>query len=119
MDIVRLQQALIDSVDADTAYNADEWNKKKDICPLSEHCFAVAYVVKEILGGEIVCGVINGERHAWNLINGGYIDFTSKQFGGDGRNPITGVSCKTWKQPKNINKRFSILLERVKEKISQ
>jgi len=118
MDIYNLTEALISSVDATTAYNAEEWQKKKDICPLSEHCFAVAYVVKEILGGQIVCGIINGERHAWNqLEDGEYIDLTSKQFGGDGLHPIKGTTSKPWKTPKNVNKRFTILLERVKEKL--
>lgn len=114
--MIELRNILVEVVDQKTAYNSEAWEQSKSICPLSEHCFAVAYVVQQLFGGEILCGRIKGERHAWNqLPNGTEIDLTGSQYGGDGMHPV--CQGKKWNQPQNTNPRFKLLLERVKNTI--
>lgn len=84
-----IRTALLMAVGQETAYDPETYSGGLD-----EHCFAVAYVIKNLLGGQIVCGKVNGERHAWNkLENGELVDFSSCQFG--------GVSACTKNCPKN------------------
>ena len=101
---------------AETAYDPKAWEEHRDVCPLSEHCFAVAYVVQALIGGSILCGRINDERHAWNLLpSGDEIDLSGSQYGGDGLHPVG--KGRLWKQPAAVNPRFQLFLDRVVERL--
>ena len=107
MTLIELRNKMLECASADTAYCSEFYEGG-----LHDHCFAAAYVVQQYFGGEIVCGKIEHDRHAWNLLpNGTYVDLTSCQFGGDGFTPLTD-KCKIFK-PKTINKRFQEFLNRV------
>lgn len=95
---------------ADTAYDSRVWKDSK--CVMRGHCFAVAYTLREIFGGDILVGKVNGERHAWNCLPGGVeIDLTSDQFGGDGYSPLT--TGRRWVEGNKVNSRFRLFYSRV------
>jgi len=75
-------------------------------------CYPTALLVKRVLGGKILRGLIMGEIHYWNkLPNGKQIDLTSDQYGGNG---IDAVCTPTGERrnPNYNNKRFKILWHR-------
>jgi len=110
MNVKLLKKLLLECASSETAYDSKSYKGGLD-----GHCFATAYVVKEILGGEIVCGRIHGERHAWNLLdNGELIDLSSEQFvNGDG---FTSLSNKyKIHKPRTINPRFIKFYNKIME----
>lgn len=107
--VKHIRRCLIQVASADTSYSPEVYVTKES--KLTGHCFAAAYVVQCFLGGEIITGTVNGERHGWNKIDGIEFDVTSCQFGGDGLTPL--AKGKVWKMPKKINPRFLKLKERV------
>ena len=106
-----IREYLISVASAETAYSAEAYDP--NLSPLHGHCFAAAYVIQCLLGGEIIAGTVNGERHGWNRIDGAEFDVTSCQFGGDGFTPL--AKGKIWIKPKKINPRFLKLKQRVDE----
>ena len=109
----KIKKLFLKSASKSTAYDPNTYNGD-----LSGHCFAVAYTIKQLAGGEIVCGKVNGERHAWNLLpNGDEVDYTSCQFGGDGITPLTKYT--KIHNPKTINPRFVKFYEIVLENLKQ
>ena len=110
--IQRIKNACEQAASKETAYDPERWEKRKDTCPLAEHCFATAFVVKMLLGGTIMCGTVNGQRHAWNkLTNGELIDLTGEQYEGGTEHVLQ--KGKEWPLPANVNKRFALFYERV------
>jgi hypothetical protein len=107
----QLKEELEQAASPETAYDPDAYNTQ-NICALFGHCNAVAYVVQKQFGGDLLQGVINGDRHIWNrLPDGTEVDLTSDQYGGDGINPVlpTGRIVPT---RKTVNPRFKQLEDR-------
>ena len=111
MNYQLIREALLKSASSETAYDPKTYSGGLD-----EHCFATAYVIQNLIGGKIVCGRINNERHAWNLLEDGRaVDFSSCQFGGDGFSPLT--NDYKIHSPKTVNKRFLKFYDRVLENL--
>lgn len=64
-----------------TAYDPANWD---ELNPAYGQCLATALIARDIFGGAIVKGEINGIEHYWNYIGDSYegeVDFTREQFG--------------------------------------
>ena len=110
LDTAKLSAALTKAAGPDTAY-CGEYNPARS--PLHNHCGAVSYTVRNLVGGVIVSGVVVGVTHYWNrLPDGSELDFTSDQFGGDGLNPLQ--RGRVVPERTSINMRFLIYEDRVK-----
>lgn len=91
-ELAQVRSALLMIAAGDTAFDADGYQTRKALCPLSGHCAAVADWVQKCYGGQLVRGEVslrlNGqpttEVHYWNQIDGVDIDLTGSQYGGDG-----------------------------------
>lgn len=115
-DLNQIRDALLTVAAADTAYNKQTWLNRGDACPLTGHCFAAAYVVQQLFGGQIISGAIEGIRHGWNCLpDGKTIDLTCTQF----KSKSLTYKGKPWRAPKVVNKRFLLLFERVKHALCQ
>ncbi len=105
-----LRTTMAKAARADTAFSAPKWKRAKD--PLTGHCYAVAHVVRERFGGELVKGEVKGEVHAWNRLPGGReVDLSGSQYGGDGLHPLVRGEVVPW--PKAVNPRFARFAARV------
>ena len=105
-----LRAAMVKAAQADTAYAPATWKRAKD--PLTGHCHAVAHVLRERFGGELVKGTVKGQAHAWNRLPGGReVDLSGSQYGGDGLHPLVEGKVAPW--PKSVNPRFARFAERV------
>jgi hypothetical protein len=65
----------------DTAYAPDKWTKAN---PAWGQCLVTTLIARDIFGGAIIKGEINGIEHYWNYIGGSYlgeVDLTREQFG--------------------------------------
>jgi|SRR5580698_8060336 hypothetical protein len=94
----------------DTAYKPLEhlWSAED---PLAEHCGAVAYVVQNVLGGDVISGVDNdGIRWLWNRIPSanGPIDVALTED--DLRPPVLSGKCLPPR--KTVNPRFALFYSR-------
>ncbi len=103
--LLALRKQLIDVVDETTAYNADTYQQRKSISPLTGHCGAIAQLLQKRYGGTILKSIItfklNGkpkrETHLWNRLKirqgnrvvEQQVDLVSCQYGGDGFYPLT------------------------------
>jgi len=96
--------------------NSTCWSKFNPKCPSEGQCFVTALCVQDILNGEIMCGMVNGIWHYWNMLpNGQEVDLTSDQFkGGDGihKHPNAWVSNIS-RNPNKKNKRYLLLKKRI------
>jgi hypothetical protein len=100
----------------DTAYDPAAYRSsiQSGGSPLTGHCGAVAYVVQEQFGGDIVEGRVGKERHIWNRLPGGTeVDLTGDQYGGDGFHPVT-KPLRNAPARSTVNRRFSLFLNRVR-----
>lgn len=108
--LLDLRMAMMAAANKDTAHNPDKWETGN--VALAGHCAAVAHVVREKFGGDIVVGRVNDETHYWNrLQDGTEVDLTSDQYGGDGINPVT-TGRKT-QERRTVNPRFIKFQRRV------
>lgn len=78
----QLEAVIRASWSRDTAHDPSDWS---DANPARGQCWTTAYVVRGLLGGDIILAEIEGthpqERHASNrLANGVEIDLTRDQF---------------------------------------
>jgi hypothetical protein len=65
--------------DYDTSSDATNWREDN---PAWGQCAVTALVVQDLLGGDLLRGLVNGVSHYWNrLPNGQEIDLTIQQFG--------------------------------------
>lgn len=81
-----LKEAMVRAASHYTAYG----HYDPSLSRLDGHCGAAAFTVQKILGGDLVGGKIEGERHIWNrLPDGTEIDMTACQYGGVGFSPMT------------------------------
>ena len=111
-----LRAAMVRAARADTAFAPAKWKRASD--PLTGHCHAVAHVVRERFGGELVKGTVKGEAHAWNRLPGGReVDLSGSQYGGDGLHPLVKGEVASW--PKSINPRFKRFAERVEAQLEK
>lgn len=111
--ISRLHEAMVAAASEDTAFDAARYAANKGKDALAEHCKAVARVVREKYGGDILTGKVEGQTHFWNrLADGTEIDLTSRQFGGNGFDPVA-KGGKVTKEAKTVNPRFRAFEERV------
>ena len=100
----------------DTAYDPAAYRSsiQSGGSPLTGHCGAVAYAVREQFGGDIVEGRVGKERHIWNRLPGGTeVDLTGDQYGGDGFHPVT-KPLRNAPVRSTVNRRFSLFLNRVR-----
>jgi len=105
-----LRAAMVKAARADTAYAPAKWAHATD--PLTGHCHAVAHVVHDRFGGELVKGTVKGQAHAWNrLPDGREVDLSGSQYGGDGLHPLAKGKAAPW--PKTTNPRFARFAARV------
>ena len=105
-----LRAAMVKAARADTAFSPAKWKRAKD--PLTGHCHAVAHVVRDRFGGELVKGTVKGQAHAWNRLPGGReVDLSGSQYGGDGLHPLAKGEVTSW--PKTVNPRFARFATRV------
>lgn len=119
MELTLLRQNLEKVAAPDTAYDPAGYNRE---CPLSGHCAAVSFIVRQRYGGDIISARVNGEPHQWNRLSDGHeIDLTGEQFGMDGITAVTdwggGIEFSNPKkvpERKSVNKRFATLNTRVK-----
>jgi hypothetical protein len=96
-DLQALRQALLAVASAQTAYDPTAYAERREVCPLTGHCAAVAYLVQQRLGGEQLSAKVTfrwagqtlRDTHFWNrLPDGREVDLTGSQFGGDGWRPL-------------------------------
>jgi len=106
--------AMLAAAQPDTAYDLNQYEQRKEKSNLAGHCAAVAHVVQQQFGGDIIAGQVQGELHYWNRLPDGLeVDLSSDQFGGDGLNPlVTGRRVPT---RKTVNPRFVKFAHRVGE----
>ena len=112
-ELAEVRRQLCRVASDDTAYK-NEYDR--DICPLHNHCGAVAFVVQQKFGGLVVYGKVNGVSHYWNLLPcGTEVDLTGSQFGGDGVHPVGQSTHILPLQPdlSKVNPRFLALQQRV------
>jgi hypothetical protein len=90
------------------------------ICPSSGQCYVTALCIKDILGGDIVQGLVFGQNHYWNYFSscGKEFDLTSDQFGGDGihRHP-EAIWTNKFNHCNQRNKRYLLLKKRITAQI--
>lgn len=111
-----LRAGMTKAARADTAFAPAKWKRAKD--PLTGHCHAVAHVVRERFGGELVKGTVKGQSHAWNRLPGGReVDLSGSQYGGDGLHPLVTGEVAPW--PKSVNPRFARFAERVDRQLAR
>ncbi len=72
-----LRNLLAPTFSADTAARGET-----GVTPSFGHCAAVALVVQESMGGQLVSASVNGVSHWFNRICGYDVDLTADQFGG-------------------------------------
>lgn len=62
-----------------TSYHPAAWTESN---PALGQCAVTALVVHDLLGGEILRGMVNGSDHFWNVVQSvGELDLTQSQFG--------------------------------------
>jgi hypothetical protein len=67
----------------ETSASPDSWSEQN---PALGQCAISALVVQDLLGGELLRTIVNGESHYWNrLPNGQEVDTTRQQFGSEPR----------------------------------
>ncbi len=92
----------------DLAYDADTYESRKALSPLTGLCGPVAYAFQQKHGGDIVKGrvtfLLNGEEHrephVWNRLDGREFDLAGTQYGGDGLNALDSEAFLQSGQPK-------------------
>ena len=73
-----IAQVIRESWCRETAYDAESWSRMN---PASGQCAVTALILQDFLGGNLLCGQIDGEEHYWNLLpERGEIDLTREQF---------------------------------------
>ncbi len=86
LTLVQLEQIIRGEWCAETAWTPSLWTQEN---PAAEQCFSTAYVVQQLLGGEIVHAEVYPyaepkHRHAWNRLPSGIeVDLTREQFPAD------------------------------------
>ncbi|WP_439898070.1 YunG family protein [Aquabacterium humicola] len=114
LSLQQLEQIIRAEWCAETAWSPPAWNRS---APAAGQCYSTAFVIKSLLGGEIVHAEVlpntqPKQRHAWNRLDSGTeIDLTSEQF------PI-GQQFLPCELPEELvwsvaGKQASLLLERV------
>jgi len=86
-----LRKKISECWSAETSYYDKSWFEQNEvqITKSKGQCYETALLVRDLLGGDILTGKVNGESHYWNrLPDGTELDLTSDQYGGDGFNPI-------------------------------
>ena len=69
---------LLRAWDYDTSADPTNW---KEDNPAWGQCAVTALIIQDLLGGELLRGLVNGVSHYWNrLPNGQEIDLTIQQF---------------------------------------
>lgn len=63
---------------AETAVDPAAWTPER---PSTGHCAITALLVQDYCGGRILRGVVNGDSHYWNEVDGQEVDLTRDQFG--------------------------------------
>lgn len=84
MTLAEIEAAIRASWERDTSDDPDGWTPE---LPSWGHCAVTAYVLRELLGGEILVAPVVpsdvNDHHLWNrLASGVEIDFTFDQFTG-------------------------------------
>jgi hypothetical protein len=83
LSLIELEKLIRNEWSAETAWTPEAWNAAN---PAAGQCFSTSFVLKSILGGEIVHAEIlphtqPKQRHAWvRLPNGIELDLTADQF---------------------------------------
>ena len=120
-ELQRLRAAALQVAAEDTAFSPSAYAAAlaDGRSRMTGHCNAMAYVVQSHLGGDIVEGKIDKERHMWNrLPQGVEVDLTSDQFGGDGFTPLARPLRDVPKR-KSINQRFRLFRDRVQAELEK
>jgi len=120
-ELQRLRAAALQVAAEDTAFSPSAYAAAlaDGSSRMTGHCNAMAYVVQSHLGGDIVEGKIDKERHMWNrLPQGVEVDLTSDQFGGDGFTPLARPLRDVPKR-KSINQRFRLFRDRVQAELEK
>lgn len=94
--LLAFRDRLLEVVDKDTSNNAENYEQRKGICPLTGHCAGVASYIQSLYGGTTMRAElkvrINGEEkmevHYWNKFGDKEYDVTGSQYGGDGIHPL-------------------------------
>ncbi len=111
--IVALRKYMLDAAGDDTAFDAKVYAERKQVCALTGHCNAAAYIVQKRYGGELLSAKVDGETHVWNrLADGTEIDLTGSQYGGDGFHPVA-KNGKVVPLRSTVNPRFAAFEDRV------
>lgn len=62
----------------ETSATPAKWSNEN---PSAGQCAVTALVIQDLCGGRLMRGLVNGESHYWNRVDGIEIDFTVDQFG--------------------------------------
>lgn len=101
-----LRRSMLDAANDETAFDPKTYAERKDICKLTGHCNAAAYIVQKKYGGELLSAKVQGETHVWNrLPDGTQVDLTGSQYGGDGFHPVSEAG-KVVPPRATVNPRF-------------
>jgi hypothetical protein len=97
----------------DTCWHRPDFKPNR---PSEGQCFVTALCIQDILGGDIICGQVDGIWHYWNCLpQGQEFDLTSDQFEfGDGihRHPKAQISYMS-RTPNRRCKRYLLLKKRL------
>ena len=96
----------------DTAYGEYD---PKNYGSLHNHCGCVAYVVQQVMGGDIMQGKVCGVSHQWNRVEDIEFDLCAEQFNKKGIVFFPQSKGRKAPQRKNTNPRFLKFWNRFKE----
>lgn len=120
MDIQEIIEKLRVSWSAETAFEASAWTPDN---PARGQCAVSSLLVQDLLGGEIVRFAVEyhgaHEKHFANSVNGGLIDTTMSQYGGEGNFTLSASDLKEYSSlrekllaDKDTARRYGLLKER-------
>lgn len=95
-ELWRVRDQFLKVAAPDTAFSDQVYHDRKGVCDLTGHCAAVAHVLQQKFGGDLVRGIVEleldgtltEEVHYWNRIHNLEYDLTGSQYGGDGIHPL-------------------------------
>jgi hypothetical protein len=73
---LRLRLAMNPVFSCDTVFGDCKW----PTYPSAGHCFMAALAAQDVLGGEILYGLVNNIHHYWNRVGKWEVDLTADQF---------------------------------------
>ena len=113
--ITDLRRAMLEAAGDETAFDPKVYTERKEVCKLTGHCNAAAYIVQKKYGGELLSTKVQGETHVWNrLPDGTQVDLTGSQYGGDGFTPVVSGG-KVVPPRATVNPRFKKFEAKVAE----